>query len=265
MKYFDFSFAGGFPLDQDALDWMQQGYLAALKSPYGDLPNPGKYIVSGCVDDGGDNWSAGWVYVDGELLPFIGSFVGDGIKVKTTSTAFYFYDGSSNVVKFYKYVEGDATGPLDQGDFSLWHTVFINRFKSLGRPNGTLNAINLPCNGATANGSVKYYKSQFDDSMVEMQGSITLTNAQSIFAGPPIYVVLFTIPGEFRPLVPVPLQGLVRYHAGSYILDATNTWPIIQINGEIGTDGTVAFGFIKPQAAIATYQIRWHLVYSLMG
>jgi len=56
-----------FPLSTQALEFMklisQQAYQLAA------LGGSGNYILSGCVNTAG-NWSAGWVVINGELLPF---------------------------------------------------------------------------------------------------------------------------------------------------------------------------------------------------
>ena len=56
-----------FPLSTQALEFMklisQQAYqLAALGGS--------NYILSGCTNTSADNWSAGWVVINGEFLPF---------------------------------------------------------------------------------------------------------------------------------------------------------------------------------------------------
>lgn len=68
-KRIDYTQLGGFPLTQDALDFMQQAYqeaIAALASLVGD-----GVIVSGMTDNG-STVTDGWIIWNGELLPFQG-------------------------------------------------------------------------------------------------------------------------------------------------------------------------------------------------
>lgn len=68
-KRIDFTQLGGFPLTQDALDFMQQAYqeaIAGLAKLAGDA-----VIVSGMTDNG-SAVTDGWILYNGELLPFAG-------------------------------------------------------------------------------------------------------------------------------------------------------------------------------------------------
>lgn len=60
---------GGFPLDQQALEFMQASYkdiATGLSTLTG-----GNVILSGCVVTGGAV-TTGWIVWNGELLPFMG-------------------------------------------------------------------------------------------------------------------------------------------------------------------------------------------------
>lgn len=78
MKRFDFSQTGGFPLTQDRLKWMQDGYIEAihalgsLQGPVGSCAINGVELTSGSWGASG-TVSDGWIYsADWGLLPFIG-------------------------------------------------------------------------------------------------------------------------------------------------------------------------------------------------
>jgi len=59
-----------FPLSTQALEFMkviaQQAYQLTA------LGGAGNYILSGCINTSGNNWSSGWVVISGEMLPFTG-------------------------------------------------------------------------------------------------------------------------------------------------------------------------------------------------
>lgn len=77
MQRFDFSQAGGFPLTQDRLDWMQGAYIPALDALAGVCGANEPTVLSGVQLTAG-SWSNGtvsdgWVFVPGEgLIPFVG-------------------------------------------------------------------------------------------------------------------------------------------------------------------------------------------------
>lgn len=81
-KQIDFTQIGGFPLEENTLDFMQQSYtqgLAALANLCGD-----KVILSGVVVASG-NISSGWISVGGEVIPFVGGPVAANVVINTLS------------------------------------------------------------------------------------------------------------------------------------------------------------------------------------
>lgn len=77
MQRFNFEQIGGFPLTQDRLKWMQDGYIEALNA-LGSVTNSSEPVVITGVELVSGNWlngevSDGWVYhPTGGLVPFIG-------------------------------------------------------------------------------------------------------------------------------------------------------------------------------------------------
>jgi microcystin-dependent protein len=89
MNNIDFTKPGGFPLDTNALDFLQAAFAStinALTALGGD-----NYIVSGCVVTG-SNTSPGWVVINGELLPFAGGITQSKVIVRETKAAVRFQD-----------------------------------------------------------------------------------------------------------------------------------------------------------------------------
>lgn len=68
-KRIDFTNLGGFPLEQDTLEFMQSSYRGAISALAQLTGN--KVIVKG-VETIGTNVTDGWIVVDGELIPFVG-------------------------------------------------------------------------------------------------------------------------------------------------------------------------------------------------
>lgn len=127
---------GGYPLDLQTIEFMQNGYndcLAGLASAFGD-----NVIVSG-VADLGTNYGNGWVIVDGELLPFVGGLKNTRIVVEETIVQVEFEDtvskdaevtrvakcASSGGVLFTDFVRLDATHLKRSQEHSVLNTKVI--------------------------------------------------------------------------------------------------------------------------------------------
>lgn len=114
---FDFAQLGGFPLNQQRLEWMQTAYAelsGGLAAMFGD-----NVIVSGCIVSG-QSVSDGWIVVNGELLPFLGSQTGvlDTFLIRTDLTPLTFKDASSKSVQFRKYAQFGTSS-----DAIAWNTL----------------------------------------------------------------------------------------------------------------------------------------------
>jgi hypothetical protein len=99
MKRIDFSKLGGLHVYQDTLEYMQEEYrnsLMALSVFTGE-----KYVLSGCVDDG-VNVSAGYIVVDGEIVPFAGGALAARIVVSEVVTQESFDDATLKDVYYTK-------------------------------------------------------------------------------------------------------------------------------------------------------------------
>ncbi len=105
-KKIDFQQTGGFPLDTDVLDFMQESYalLHALGELAGNLS-----ILKGC-EVVGNTVANGIVYIDGVVMPFKGGTVSENVSVRTVETALIFEDGTSKRVLFEKQAEFGGVG-----------------------------------------------------------------------------------------------------------------------------------------------------------
>lgn len=119
MKKIVLTESGGFPLKQYTLDKMQQSYFELFFSMLNFLginENTGKYIIKGCEVSAGVI-SAGWLFIDGELVKFDGA-AGDATtkleKVVTAETA-AFKNGQNKPVYITSAVQITTTGtPLSE-------------------------------------------------------------------------------------------------------------------------------------------------------
>jgi hypothetical protein len=100
-KRADFTNLGGFPLEQDTLDFMQQSYrtaFGAIAKMCGD-----KSILYG-VELIAGSYTNGWISYNGELIPFIGAVAASDVVITETAAATQavFEDGTIRDVYFTK-------------------------------------------------------------------------------------------------------------------------------------------------------------------
>lgn len=104
---------GGFPLEEDTLDFMQNSYTQALASVAklcGD-----KVILWGVAVSGGVV-SSGWIAYLGELIPFIGGSVNTKVVITNTGTDAVFEDATTHTVYFTKTATCAPVGDFDFAD-----------------------------------------------------------------------------------------------------------------------------------------------------
>src|SRR4051812_3253277 len=111
MKAIDFTHAGGFPLTQDELDYLQQAYTECLNA-FAVMGGAGPTLINGMdVSVSGPTTTVadGWFFYNGELIKFNpGSYtaipLGDVVLVNITPTvgSLTYNDGSSYGAVFNK-------------------------------------------------------------------------------------------------------------------------------------------------------------------
>ncbi len=101
MKKYNYGFTGGFPLEQEVLDNMQNAYLDALNAlvRFMRIPDTGSHILFGCKLVGADI-QPGVMYIDGDFCHFAG-VTGTGalttkIAKQITTTNLPYQNGSNN-------------------------------------------------------------------------------------------------------------------------------------------------------------------------
>lgn len=154
----NFNQLGGFPLETDTLDWMQNaydifnqlGYIAGNKS-----------IISGCVV-AGINTGDGYVFLNGELFKFVGGTTQATVRILETETSKEFENGDTNVVHTERYITfASGVGAINWSDFKRIDSLLNIQSRIL--PPGTNpqlysgSVASLPegwnfCDGGTYNG-----------------------------------------------------------------------------------------------------------------
>lgn len=114
-KRIDLSNLGGFPLEQDTLQFMQDSYRGAF-SALAKLAGS-KVILHG-VEVNGSNVSDGWIAYNGELIPFIGGSVAADVVISETPNAVQstFEDGTIRDVYFTKTATCGISGEFPFSD-----------------------------------------------------------------------------------------------------------------------------------------------------
>jgi hypothetical protein len=125
-KQIDFSYTGGFPLDEDTLGYLQSSYtgaLAAVAKLAGD-----KVILTGVVVTG-STVSAGWISYAGRLIPFLGGSVAAKVYIQNAGSVAMFEDGVNKTVFF----EETATCAA-LGDFNFSELVRLSSLQNIWLP-----------------------------------------------------------------------------------------------------------------------------------
>lgn len=92
----DFSKTGGFPLTQNKMDFIQSSYNEVLAATSHGL---GEHIIlQGLVESPPNNFSAGWVAIEGEILPFTAGVGTTNIVITETIDNVTYNDGAVNGV-----------------------------------------------------------------------------------------------------------------------------------------------------------------------
>lgn len=153
----NFNQLGGFPLETDTLDWLQEAY--SIFNALGDVI--GNYaIISGCTVNG-SNVGDGVVFINGEVYKFVGGAIQANVRIIQTSTTKVFENGDINPVHNQRYVTfASGVGEISWSNFKRPETL-INLSSRILPPGSnpqmyTGNPLDLPegwnlCDGGTYN------------------------------------------------------------------------------------------------------------------
>jgi hypothetical protein len=114
-KQINFSFSGGFPFGEETLGKMQEQYVEYFKAlcAFIGLSDVGNYILTG-VEVTGTSISSGWVYMDGDVMPFAALTGTTGLTTKfkkqTIAENRDFFSGPSHPVYITTSIIQDTTG-----------------------------------------------------------------------------------------------------------------------------------------------------------
>ena len=115
MNRLDLTQTGGFPLETDKLDFMQDSYTL-LQNLATSIGAAFPCIVSGCVVTGGDV-SAGIMIIEGEVVNFLGGPLDTNVKIIETVTNETYEDGNSKPVYVIRAAQFSLTGTIPFASF----------------------------------------------------------------------------------------------------------------------------------------------------
>lgn len=282
MKRQIFSFNGGFPLTQDRLDWMQQGWeegFHAMLSPIrADLLGRG-IIMSGLeVERTGDEVSigAGWIAckeagADAKLVRYPGT-ASLTVPVSTNQIMFstggsvftplLFNNGSTNNAVADNIAVASsvslAFSPIP--GFQVLYDQMYTYAEALGISSREEEFNELDCTSGDDTfgvGGVLYYKKDVLANTLHINGTINITDPSGI-ANPPAVepILLGTIPADYAPTPSIPTSvlcnirpgggGLFRLYLGGVLNHATV---------QIGNDGAVVLLAMRPLDIVTEYAV----------
>lgn len=115
MNKINFTAKDNFPLSSDTMEMMQQ--MIGLSTNMA-LIGGANYILSGCVDDGNGNISAGLVVIGGEILPFEAGTKKAKITIQQTSKTLTAFGVEYPEAYLYRTAKFSDTGEYNWSEFA---------------------------------------------------------------------------------------------------------------------------------------------------
>jgi hypothetical protein len=135
MKNIDFTKAGGMPLTQDLMDFMQSMTMEMHEAIVAAIGN--NVIVSGCTV-GGESVSDGIMIYQNKIMPFVGgnahandSDLNWTFVVVSNNQQLIYYNGSSQTVKYSTFAQADPNGKAGSINPSMEGFVRLNSITGL--------------------------------------------------------------------------------------------------------------------------------------
>lgn len=251
MKNFDFSFTGGFPFDQDVLDYMQASYKelfdSIAKLGWQDAPAANTPIfITGCqFNSTGTTISDGWFWYNGEVIPLTGgsftiaNIANLKVTITTTTTSFTYNDTSTHPSKIIKSATitdtGSAYNIYNASNFPFTGLIPIGR----GESNATHIAVSAVSGKITGD---LYWSVDRITRTVKIRGSLSVANG--FYSGS--YVI-----GNMsaQPAFLTPFMGIWD-NASSITKDSGGIDWLMSVNFFIKTNGDIVINVIEPVSTI---------------
>ena len=273
MKAIDFTHAGGFPLTQDELDYLQQAYTETINA-LALMGGNGPTLISGMditVSGGTTTVADGWFYYNGEMIKFLtGSYSvvppGDVILVNITSStgSLIYNDGSSFGAILNK------TATVLAGPSATTATQFplsaLKPFQQVFGQNGreatwSSLAVSTPVLSGGVTGTI-YYKKDVLANSLHFRGHLTSNFAQNFAPSPSaLFYDMCALPPEYIPANTAYFIG--QYFVAGLIKDDLGVGWIKQVNCALNNSGHLSINWIRPDIAIGGYAIDFNCMLPL--
>jgi hypothetical protein len=240
MKTIDFSQPGGFPLTQDTLGYLQEGYMEALDmlAKVADTGAPIKLwgMVQGPPVGGGTaigNISDGAFYYNGQLYKFTGGDYGSIsddiiVVIADNASSLTFFDASTpNVVFNNNATFADLPTVTDATHFPYSSMVTFGVGLGLANREYGWNDISVGYSGGgepDISGHI-YYKRNLMSNQLELRIELLLTNVGNI-SGVPGACVIGTLPLGYRLGGGSTETYIIGSTTDPFLKDFTGTYPI---------------------------------------
>lgn len=265
MNKIDFTFPGGFPLDQDVLDVMQGNYNGVFNLMFADAGTT-PVIISGMEQSfvtnvgGMSYWkvNSGLFYLNGEVYYMPESMTPDILTVGNdyciyiveSKTALEFEDGNFNDVMVSRI--GGLAKSLPNANF-----IPYSSFKKWTEFAGELCKTEWFSAGSFGNTAADVecsmtYKLNRLTNTLHIKGTMNVNVAQSLPAGG-ASITFFTLPVGFRPSNRNINLQLPTGFAGGMKKDVTGFYYIQHLDTTLSTTGQFVVYFPKPEASVANY------------
>jgi hypothetical protein len=276
MKSIDLSKPGGMPLTQDVLDYLQTAYREAIGG-LAAIGGPGPLIVSGMVVTKtlvtGTTYNYtitdGWVLYNGEMLRVLAGGISGVdesaydvyVELTRSSSPLTYNDGSTpNVINDVTCgLVTQAIGTVNDASHFL-----LKGLKPFGRESArTQIIVSTPAADGGVGGYI-WYRKNFLNNTLQIEGLLGTSNAQNFIASPTInYYLLTTLPDGYRPSGVIFYTGYVTGFGGNRVKDDLGIGWINEIEFQITNNGGVYAAFVKPDITIPNYGFHFNCIVPL--
>lgn len=274
MRSIDFTHAGGFPLTQNELDYLQSAYtecISALASLGGNPSIPA--IISGMVKTTSGSAvtvTDGWFYYNGAMVKFTGGTVTPSgsdvllVMITNNTTSLTYNDGSiypaiSNITATLS--SGPSSTTADHFPYSIMQPY--QYFFGLGGRESSWNSMSVFT--SAANGGVTgtiYYKKNWLTNTLTLQGALTANNAQNFAASPAaLFSTMGTLPAGYTPTTSA--YFTTYFYASSLFKDDAGVAWVKQLTSTVNTTGQILINFLRPESVIPAYSVVFNTIIPL--
>ncbi len=275
MKSIDFSHAGGFPLTQDELDYLQQAYtecINAIATLGSDGSTP--FIINGMVQSvpgaGLLAVTSGWFFYNGEMIKFTGATVtpiGTDVpivQITPVASNLTYNDGSlypAVLNKTATLVSGPSV--TDATHFPMSAAVPFQLVFGLNGRESAWNSISVGTSTALGNvtGAI-YYKKNWLNNTLHLRASLTANSAQNFNASPgALFSIMGNLPAGY---IPTNSANFTAYYFSSNLFkdDLAVSW-IKHLTSILTPSGQILINFIRPEVSIVAYTIVFNTIIPL--